>query len=89
MTQDSAFGTLLYDTRKGHEGWCKPVCDMVGVKMEHLAPIKKSTEKVGEVTESAAKELGLAPGTAVYGGGGDASHIGVGEGATEVGDTHI
>ena len=42
MTQDSAFGTLLYDTRKGHEGWCKPVCDMVGVKMEHLAPIKKS-----------------------------------------------
>ena len=82
MTQDSAFGTLLYDTRKGHEGWCKPVCDMVGVKMEHLAPIKKSTEKVGEVTESAAKELGLAPGTAVYGGGGDASLIGVGAGAT-------
>ena len=89
MTQDSAFGTLLYDTRKGHEGWCKPVCDMVGVKMEHLAPIKKITEKVGEVTEQAAKELGLAPGTAVYGGGGDASLIGVGAGAVEVGDTHI
>ncbi len=89
MTQDSAFGTLLYDTRKGHEGWCKPVCDMVGVKMEHLAPIKKSTEKVGEVTEKAAKELGLAPGTAVYGGGGDASLIGVGAGAVEIGDTHI
>lgn len=89
MTQDSAFGTLLYDTRKGHEGWCKPVCDMVGVKMEHLAPIKKSTEKVGEVTEEAAKELGLAPGTAVYGGGGDASLIGVGAGAVEIGDTHI
>lgn len=89
MTQDSAFGTLLYDTRKGHEGWCKPVCDMVGVKMEHLAQIKKSTEKVGEVTEKAAKELGLAPGTAVYGGGGDASLIGVGAGAVEVGDTHI
>lgn len=89
MTQDSAFGTLLYDTRKGHEGWCKPVCDMVGVKMEHLAPIKKSTEKVGEVTEQAAKELGLAPGTAVYGGGGDASLIGVGAGAVDVGDTHI
>lgn len=89
MTQDSAFGTLLYDTRKGHEGWCKPVCNMVGVKMEHLAPIKKSTEKVGEVTEEAAKELGLAPGTAVYGGGGDASLIGVGAGAVEIGDTHI
>lgn len=89
MTQDSAFGTLLYDTRKGHEGWCKPVCDMVGVKIEHLAPIKKSTEKVGEITEKAGKELGLAAGTAVYGGGGDASLIGVGAGAVEIGDTHI
>ncbi len=89
MTQDSAFGTLLYDTRKGHEGWCKPVCDMVGVNIEHLPPIKKSTEKVGEITESAAAELGLAPGTAVYGGGGDASLIGVGAGAVEIGDTHI
>lgn len=89
MTQDSAFGTLLYDTRKGHEGWCKPVCDMVGVDIKHLPPIKKSTEKVGEVTEKAAKEIGLFPGTAVYGGGGDASLIGVGAGAVEIGDTHI
>lgn len=89
MTNDSAFGTLLYDTRKGHEGWCKPICDMVGVNIEHMPEIKASTEKVGEVTEKAAEELGLAPGTAVYGGGGDASLIGVGTGAVEVGDTHI
>lgn len=89
MTNDSAFGTLLYDTRKGHEGWCKPICDMVGVNIEHMPPIKASTEKVGEITAQAAKELGLAEGTAVYGGGGDASLIGVGAGATEIGDTHI
>ena len=89
MTTDSAFATLLYDTRKGHEGWCKPICDMVGVKIEHLPEIKACTDKVGEITEAAAKELGLAPGTAVYGGGGDASLIGVGAGAVEVGDTHI
>lgn len=89
MTNDSAFGTLLYDTRKGHEGWCKPICDMVGVNIEHMPVIKASTEKVGKVTKQAAEELGLAEGTAVYGGGGDASLIGVGAGATEVGDTHI
>lgn len=89
MTNDSAFGTLLYDTRKGHEGWCKPICDMVGVNIEHMPVIKASTEKVGEVTAQAAKELGLSEGTAVYGGGGDASLIGVGAGATEIGDTHI
>ena len=89
MTQDSAFATLLYDTRKGHEDWCKPICDMVGVNIDHMPEIKKSTEKVGEVTEKAAQELGLAPGTAVYGGGGDSSLIGVGAGAVEIGDTHI
>ena len=89
MTQDSAFGTLLYDTRKGHEGWCNPVCKMVGVNIEHMPTIKKSTEEVGKITEKAAKELGLAEGTAVYGGGGDASLIGVGAGAVEIGDTHI
>lgn len=89
MTRDSAFATLLYDTRKGHEGWCKPICDMVGVNIEHLPEIKECTEKVGEVTEKAAAELGLAPGTAVFGGGGDASLIGVGAGCTQTGDTHI
>ncbi len=89
MTEDSAFATLLYDTRKGHEGWCKPICDMVGVDMKHLPEIKKCTEKVGEVTEKAAEELGLAAGTAVFGGGGDASLIGVGAGSVAVGDTHI
>ena len=89
MTQDSAFATLLYDTRKGHEGWCKPICDMVGVDINHLPSIKKCTEKVGEITEKAAAELGLAKGTAVYGGGGDASLIGVGAGAVDNGDTHI
>ena len=89
MTTDSAFSTLIYDTRKGHEGWCKPLCKMFGVNTEHLPEIKKCTDKVGEVTEKAAAELGLAPGTAVFGGGGDASLIGVGTGAVEIGDTHV
>ncbi len=89
MTTDSAFSTLIYDTRKGHEGWCKPLCKMFGVNMEHLPEIKACTDKVGEVTEKAAAELGLAPGTAVFGGGGDASLIGVGTGSVEVGDTHV
>ena len=89
MTTDSAFATLIYDTRKGHEGWCKPLCDMFGVNIEHLPKIMACTDKVGEVTEKAAAELGLAPGTAVFGGGGDASLIGVGAGAVEIGDTHV
>lgn len=89
MTQDSAFAALIYDIRKGKEGWSKEMCSMLGVKPEHLAPIKQSTEKVGEITGKAAAELGLKAGTAVFGGGGDAALIGVGAGATALGDTHI
>ena len=89
MTQDSAFAALIYDIRKGKEGWSREMCDMLGVNMNHLAPIKQSTDKVGEITEKAASELGLKAGTAVFGGGGDASLIGVGAGSTALGDTHI
>ena len=87
MTADSAFGTLIYDIRK--DTWSKPMCKMLGVDTRHLAPIKKSTDCVGVVTAKASAELGLAEGTKVFGGGMDAALIGVGAGATEVGDTHI
>lgn len=87
MTADSAFGTLIYDIRK--HTWSKPMCKMLGVDTRHLAPIKKSTDCVGVVTAKASAELGLAEGTKVFGGGMDAALIGVGAGATEVGDTHI
>ena len=89
MTEDSAFGTLLYDTRPGKHCWSKTLCKMFGINMDHLPKIIKSTDKVGGLTEKAAEQLGLAPGTPVFGGGGDASLIGVGAGCTNVGDTHI
>ncbi len=89
MTPDSAFGQLLYDTRKGHEGWSRTVCKLVDVNPEHLAEIVPCTEVVGGLTKEAADELGLPEGTPVFGGGGDATLIGVGAGAVRPGDTHI
>ena len=89
MTQDSAFATLLYDTRKGHRGWSKTICDMLGVNMDHLPEIIQSTDCVGGLTAKAAAELGLREGTGDYGGGGDSSLIGVGAGCVAPGDTHI
>lgn len=89
MTEDSAFATLLYDIRKGKTGWSLPICKMLGVNPDHLAEIVQSTDKVGTLTEKAAAELGLAVGTAVFGGGGDASLIGIGAGASALGDTHV
>ena len=89
MTEDSAFATLLYDTRKGHEGWSDKICDMMGIYKEHLPDICKSTDEVGPLTAKAAEDLGLVPGIAVFGGGGDASLIPVGAGSVLPGDTHI
>ncbi len=89
MTRDSAFGTLLYDIRKGKEGFSKTICNLLGVDINHLPEIVESTDWVGGLTEKAAAELGLKPGTAVFGGGGDASLIGVGAGSVELGETHV
>ncbi len=87
MTTDSAYATLLYDTKK--RGWSGALCRMFGVDTAHLPPIIRSTDRAGGLTDRAAAELGLASGTPVFGGGGDASLIGVGAGAAAVGSTHI
>lgn len=87
MTQDSAFGTLLYDYKK--KDWSEKVCKLYGADPKHLPKIIKSTDVAGTLTAKAAAELGLAEGTKVFGGGGDASLIGVGAGASALGKTHV
>lgn len=88
-TEDSAFGTFLYDIRPESRGWSEEMCEILDVDISHLPDIIKSTDMAGRLTPKAAAELGLAEGTPVFGGGGDASLIGVGAGAVEAGDTHI
>ena len=46
-------------------------------------------DKVGGLTKTASEQLGLNEGTSVFGGGGDATLIGVGAGCTRKGETHI
>ena len=89
MTQDSAFSTLIYDIRPEGQCFSREMCDMFGINYDLLPPIIRSTDMVGRLTEKAASELGLKAGTPVFGGGGDASLIGVGAGCVELGDTHI
>jgi len=89
MTEDSAYSTFLYDTRPGKEGWNRELCGYYKVNPEHLPKIIRCTDVAGKLTEKAASELGLKAGTEVYGGGGDATLIGIGAGCTEVGSTHI
>lgn len=87
MTQDSAFASMLYDIHK--KCWSEEMCKIYGINPKHLAKIVKCTDKVGELSKKAADELELDPGTAVFGGGGDASLIGVGAGSVDLGDTHV
>jgi len=89
MTEDSAFATLLYDTREVKRGWSMELCKMYGVRPEHLPHVIKSTDVAGYLTRGASEALGLAHGIPVFGGGGDASLIGIGAGCVETGDTHI
>ena len=88
-TEDCAFGTFLYDIRPESRGWSDEMCNLLGVNKDHLPEVIKSIDIAGRLTAKAASELGLAEGTPVFGGGGDASLIGVGAGAVELGDTHI
>ncbi|HKL59322.1 MAG TPA: FGGY-family carbohydrate kinase [Sphaerochaeta sp.] len=87
MTEDSAFATLLLDVKKRQ--WSPSICKMLKVNPDHLPDIVLSTDQVGTVTEKAAARLGLAAGTPVFGGGGDAAVIGLGAGSTKAGDCHI
>ncbi len=87
MTHDSAFATLLYDPDRAR--FSAEMCRMFDVEMRHLPRIIATTDQVGPLRAEAAALLGLAPGTPVFGGGGDASLIGVGAGSAHNGDTHI
>jgi xylulokinase len=89
MTKDSAYATFLYDTRKGKWCWSDSLCKAYGINKEHLPRVIDCTEKAGILREEAARELGLKVGTPVFGGGGDATLIGVGAGCIKPGETHI
>ncbi len=89
MSHDSAFSTLLYDTRIAKRYFSEKICRMMDVNMDHLPEIVLSTDVVGGITDKAAEELGLVAGTPVFSGSGDASLIGVGSGAVYPGDTHV
>lgn len=87
MTEDSAFAALMYDIHK--KSWSTSVMKMLGVNPDHMPRIIACSDQAGGLKDSIAEELGLKPGTPVYGGGGDASLIGVGAGSVNLGDTHI
>ncbi len=65
--------------------WSETVVKAAGVDMEKLPEILDSADTVGFVTEAAARETGLLPGTRVVAGAGDGSAATVGAGCCENG----
>ncbi len=58
-----AQGSMLFDMNTGK--WSPELCEICGIDMEILPEIKKPKDIAGYVTESAAKDTGLAAGTPV------------------------
>lgn len=89
MSRDSAFATLLLDIHADQPRFDPVTMRLLGVEARHMPRIVESSSVVGPLLPEPAQQLGLPAGIPVYAGGGDASLIGVGAGATRVGDTHV
>jgi len=89
MTPDSANATFLYDTRPGRCGWSPLMCRLFDVDASRLPEVIRPDEGAGPLLGRAASELGLEPGTPVFGGGGDLTLIALGSGAVGKGRAHV
>jgi xylulokinase len=65
--------------------WSKELCERFGLDMGKLPKIIDPCDIVGEVSESSAKEFGLAPGTVIAAGAGDTAANALGAGIVRPG----
>jgi xylulokinase len=87
MTQDisQGYGFHCFDMHTGT--WNEEMCEALGIPLEILPDIYPCHEVIGTVTEAAAKESGLFPGTPVVAGGLDAACGTLGAGVIHSGET--
>ncbi len=69
--------------------WSERVCEITGISPEKLPDAYPSTEIIGEVTQKAAKEVGVPTGTPVIATGGDVAVAAIGSGSVKEGDSHV
>ena len=87
VTQDisQAYGLHCFNMRLGK--WDEALCHEMGIRRSLLPEIFKCHEVIGKVTEQAARECGLHPGTPVVAGGLDAACGTLGAGVLRDGET--
>ncbi|AWT54192.1 xylulokinase [Mycolicibacterium smegmatis] len=79
---------LCYPFDYQNNCWNTELAAEIGIPAELYPTLYASTEIVGKVTDKAARETGLAPGTIVVAGGTDISSAALGCGVTEAGQAY-
>jgi xylulokinase len=79
-----AAGTLYFDVQ--NRRWSKELLNKLNIPLSWFPRVMESQEVCGTLTPSAAKALGLIPGTPVVGGGADNTCGAVGNGIIHTGD---
>jgi len=86
---DLAVVWWLLDTRKNRNQWHPGLCKLANIRVEQLCEVRESAAIAGELTEQAAEQTGLLPGTPIINGAGDLSAAALGSGAIDDGELHI
>jgi autoinducer 2 (AI-2) kinase len=73
--------TGIFDLSK--RTWAPSICNLCGIKTNLFPPVNEAGVVIGYVKDEIAKITGLAPGTPVVSGGGDAQMASIGVGAVE------
>ena len=81
-----AYGYHFFDIRNEH--WDQQVAKEIGVPVEKMPRLCRSAEVIGTVTEKAAEQTGLEPGTPVIAGCLDAAAGALGSGVIKPGQTN-
>ncbi len=71
------------DTRQGR--WSEALCETFGLDLDKLPRIVAPWDVIGEVTDAAAQDFGLAPGTVIAAGAGDTAANALGAGIVRPG----
>lgn len=79
----------LMDTRDNLNQWHPELCKLADITPDRLCDVKESAAIVGNLAETAAKEIGLNKETPVVNGAGDLTCAALGSGAINEGEYHI
>ncbi len=82
-----AQGSMLFDCVKNE--WSERLCSLIGLDKNTLPPLKKPTDIIGKITESASALTGLCVGTPVICGTTDTVMEVFASGAVSLGDTTV